>query len=423
MKHNNKMTYVMSGCSHTRIVLGGISSKEYDELRRVMRILNTSNHEHTFGLLYNAWTERRFGEVFRDKFADSIDCIQADSGGLQIITQGKTITEKMKQDVYLNQGAWSDMAMSFDEIPLSFSGDKSSRLDLGNRWFDKDKFEFCARETGRNVKNQIECFLKNNSKAKPIFITQGNCYETYMRWTELALKEIPQELQAYIGGIAMGAAALGHGMLEDVKRAFYFTQLPLNEPVNHMHLLAVGSVYRLVPNLLFMDSGLYNNLHLTIDSTTHSSGVNMGRVLMMDGALDFPRHFDRAIYQRIYDEMERHFGKLEYDLDHFHYMINQPGSKYRESTGSIDWYVDAYFKMAALSAQNFKNTVDSLSDHADKIIEVAAGRDQLSALCLRHLSTVKDKTDFDYWEKTFARHLASNPVQSGQPNNLEEFFG
>lgn len=422
MKHNNHLTYIMSGCSHTRIVLNGISDDGYESIRKIMTQLNTENPDHTFGLLYNAWAETKFGKIFQDQYASSIKCIQADSGGLQVVTQGKTITEQMKLDVYKNQGTYSDMAMSFDEIPLAFSGGKSSRLDLGNRWFDRDRHDECAAQTGRNIKKQIETFLELKSKAKPILITQGNCYDTYMRWTEKCLAEIPMELQPYIGGVAMGAAALGHGMLEDIKRAFYFTQLPMNYPVNHLHLLAVGSAYRLVPNLIFLDSGLYKDLHLTIDSTTHASGVNMGRVYMDRKGYDFPRHFDQVIYKKMHDRINEAFGDDGLSLQDFHRIVNMPGSKYKEEFGSVDGYSLAFFRLAAFAVREFKKHVDECVASRDVLMDLVDKRELLAVSALNQLYHVRDKSDFVRWEKDVGRYVTSKSVANNQVLTFDDFF-
>ena len=55
----------------------------------------------------------------------------------------------------------------------------------------RSSLEHYSRETGKNIKRQIEIFLEEKSSSKPMIIAQGNCYETYMYWVEYVLKEIP----------------------------------------------------------------------------------------------------------------------------------------------------------------------------------------------------------------------------------------
>ena len=47
--------------------------------------------------------------------------------------------------------------------------------------------------------------------------------ERALKWVEYVLDEIPKSNHQFIGGVAMGAAALGTGTLEDIERAFIFT--------------------------------------------------------------------------------------------------------------------------------------------------------------------------------------------------------
>ena len=60
----------------------------------------------------------------------------------------------------------------------------------------------------------------------------------------------------------MGSAALGMGQLEDVKRAFYVTQMPYTRPF-HLHVLGVGALRRILPYICFSQSGLYEGIDIS----------------------------------------------------------------------------------------------------------------------------------------------------------------
>ena len=90
-----------------------------------------------------------------------------------MVTLGLSITDELKQKVYDSQAAYSDCAMSFDEIPVSLLSNRAVRSDTSSKYFDRSRFEWCARESGRNLKTQIETFIKAKSQAKPMFIVQG----------------------------------------------------------------------------------------------------------------------------------------------------------------------------------------------------------------------------------------------------------
>ena len=79
--------------------------------------LVTDVHSHKFSMLYNGHTESSFGDRFT-AYKDHVHEIHADSGGLQIVTQGMTITDELKDKVYENQAEWADVGMCFDEIPV-----------------------------------------------------------------------------------------------------------------------------------------------------------------------------------------------------------------------------------------------------------------------------------------------------------------
>lgn len=415
----NRLTYVASGTSYMRLLheecrANGPLNAWLNEALLSMQ----KNPEHNFGLLYNAWVEPHFGEVLKDGYRKSLALIQADSGGLQIVTQGKTITEEIKQKVYANQGTHSDMAMSFDEIPLSFSGEKSSRLDLSNRWFDEEKFEHCAKETGRNIFEQIKSFQKMGSDSKPIFIIQGNCFETYMRWTELALSQIPKELHSAIGGCAMGAAALGHGTLEDIQRAFIFTELPL-ENKSHMHLLAVGSVARLIPNMIFLQNGVYENLHLTYDSTTHTSGLHMGRIYHGRGSLEFPKYLDKVKWPKMFEATNARFP-LDMTVEQYHEAINSKTIPYRERYGTRDPVIKAVLATILTSIDFFRDHVNECL--ASKKVLMKFADSVGNGAPFASLYEVKNKTDFDYWMNNVGRYVGSKPVSTSKRSSLEGFF-
>lgn len=416
----NRLTYIASGCSYTRFNLKANESNPATVtwIRNAFTKMQ-KDQNHTFGTLYNAWTEQDFGPIFKDNYKDVLECIQADSGGLQIVTQGKTITPEMMDSVFDNQGKYSSMAMSFDEIPLSFSGAKSTRLDLSNRWFDEHKFEECAKQTGRNVFRQIQKFIDMKSESRPIFITQGNCYETYMQWTELAMKEIPQEYHKYIGGVAMGAAALGHGMLEDIQRAFFYTQLPIDLESNHLHLLAVGSVFRLVPNIIFLKSGLYKDMHLTYDSTSHTCAATMGRFYQNKRAFYFPRQFDKVLYTKIYDDIKSKFD-FDMTIDEFHEAMNAKSSTYMEKHGNIHNFVIAQMGITLATIQNFKDHVDLCMTNEKELLSQVDSRD--NPAFIKTLYKIKTKDDFDAWMRDVGKYMASHSVQTGKPSTLDSFY-
>ena len=136
------LDYVVSGTSYMRFSNPGIAKDETNSqiINMLIDKLVTDVHSHKFSMLYNGHTESSFGERFL-AYKDHVHEIHADSGGLQIVTQGMTITDELKDKVYENQAKWADVGMCFDEIPVVLTGDRSDRNDVKQRFFDFENYE------------------------------------------------------------------------------------------------------------------------------------------------------------------------------------------------------------------------------------------------------------------------------------------
>ena len=402
------LEYVASGSSYFKLMYAeSLEPQNLDFFARTFGSLNNT-HNHKISLLYNAYTEKRPGEWMGEHYRPLVHSIHADSGGLQMITLGRTITNELKEEVYDSQARNSDIAMCFDVIPVrTLDAGRSDRLDLNNRRFDRTDLERCARETGRNLRRQIDFFDEKGSKSRPMLITQGNDYDSYMKWTEYVVAELDEYHVSRIGGIAMGAAALGKGSLEDFKRAFYFTELPINLQSKHLHLLGVGSVYRMIPQFIFMQNGLYQNVEMSYDSTTHTSGVTQGRYYKDDLALNFTRAFDDK-YRIVWEDIKRNFPFYDYSLETFYEALNISSRTYQEKHGNIDPSLQTYGVFVSSAIKNFLAHVEKLQNSRDEIMNMSRGID---ATAFNALYSVHNKQDFDHWLRNVGPYVASEPVQ------------
>jgi len=407
--------YIMSGTAFTRMH----TPESYDdtellsELDKIYsRIPEMTNHK--FGILYNAFTESSFGKnLIKLK---SLNSIHADSGGLQIITQGLTATDAIKDEIYRNQSKFANLGMCFDEIPINVIGGISARMDTSNRVFDINLLEIKARETGKNLTRQIEIFLEEKSTCKPILIAQGNCYDTYMKWTDYILDEIPSDMHQYIGGVAMGGAALGVGMLEDIKRAFIYSQLPMEK--THLHILGVGSIRRILPYLAFAKNGLYTNESISYDSTTHSSGIEMGNYFTDSKMKIFNRTFGK-IHETMYNEYNSVYD-VGIDIKEFFKILNVGRIAYIDQGGDGTIYRTARVATIAASIVNFCNQVDGILKSDDEFNKVINFDKKL--MPLKDLLYVTDLKSWNEWEKNVGRFVKSVKIKSTQSNNLGDFF-
>mgnify|MGYP003625576186 CR=1 FL=1 len=423
MIKNRKLDYVVSGTSYMRFSNPSVAKDETNSqiINMLIDKLVTDVHSHKFSMLYNAHTESSFGDRFT-VYKPHVNEIHADSGGLQIVTQGMVITDELKDKVYENQAKWADVGMCFDEIPVILTGGKSDRNDTKARFFDFENYEELARKTGRNVKRQLEIFDKAGSTCKPYIILQGNCIDTYLRWYELLMEEVPSEWHDRIGGVAMGAAALGTGPLEDVKRAFIASEIAKIWPqeIMHLHVLGVGSIRRMLPYLVFCQNGLYDNVEISYDSTTHSRAVETGLYYMGKGTTKFNRKMSN-LYREMYNNVQETV-QLGVDLDEFHELMNTPSLKAKEKYGNLNTWIYVRTAFILMSIRNFMAHLESMMLDKDTLLKFT-GKLKLDGQ-FRNLYNVTNREEYDAWENNqyLGGSMKSMAVGTEAPSSLEDLF-
>lgn len=416
-----KYEYVISGCNYSRLQFEECSDSDLNSwINKTFRNMQGVNN-HNFSLLTNAYTEKSLCKQIsnHDKFGAHRQ--YTDSGGLQIITQGLQNTPEIRREIYKVQANFSDIGMCFDEIPLGFAGLASKRLDRKGRWFDSSILEQKARETGKNVHDQINFFIDEKVSTKPIIIIQGNCLDTYKKWCEYLLDEIPQEKWKYISGVALGSAAFGNGDLEEITKAFIFKELPIYEVTNHLHLLGIGSLSRLAPYIVASQNGLYrDDILISYDSTTHSSAMFFGRYLGSDGkAIYIPKHFDEMVYVKLYNEISSLFDFEEVPLLQFYDGLVLPTLDFKEKYGSRHACIKCSLGYILSSVYNFTKIVDKMKDR--NVLLTVVG-DQKKQSLYNSLYGVKNIDDFNAWYKDIGRSIKSSKVSSSVTSNLNSFW-
>ncbi len=423
------LEYVISGPAYLR--LGAEQCNDPETLNMIQNLILRTCHnqnDHTFSLLYNGFTEKNFGPKLQ-KYRPAINQIHADSGGLQVITRGLKNTPEFREKVYTNQGTYADIGMAFDEIPVIATQDgKSSKIDTRNRYFDRANFDRYATQTGKNVRAQIEKFAQLKSNCKPFVIIHGASHQTYQHWAETILREVSEPLHDRIGGVAMGSAALGMGQLEDVKRAFYVTLMPFQKPF-HLHILGVGALRRMLPYLLFSQTGLYDDINISYDSTTHS--------MSLDNGLFYFSHYKKSpgsayggtsvkmgreysnIYRTVSEEINNVCGTA-YSPEEFHKLMNIGVGAYVEKGGKFIDIMQARLSFILTNVHNFTKDVSELIKSKDQFLRFARDKDCENQYA--SLFEVKTLDDFVHWEKHVGCHMDSESVSDKPPTTLEELF-
>lgn len=398
--------YVASGLTYMRIGYSDLKKDQQsiDYYNNCFKKIN-GNNSHSLGLLHNAFSEKGLGPIVNDLFDTDNYSNMTDSGGLQIITTGSVITQEMKLKIYEYQLANSEYAMSFDEIPLTVTGEKSSRNDYTNRFFDIEKFEECAKISGKNYLEQINIFLESGSSCKPIMIIHGNCYDTFLKWHDIMLNEIPDSKRKYIDIIALSGASLGTGTLEDIERAYALSEIA--SQYKQVHFLGLGSIRRLLPYIIFKRNGLLDNIKISYDSTTHTSAPHMGRYFLNGKDYKFTREFDKR-YEVIYNDINSKFD-LDMSLEKFHETLNKPGSESIEG----GYVFRAYCGFISSCILNFTKIVDDMYQHPELIKHLPRE--------LKTLTKLKTKDDIEHWFDEISRFVHSRRISTEKRLDLDGF--
>jgi|APSaa5957512535_1039671.scaffolds.fasta_scaffold01149_23 hypothetical protein len=359
-----KFDIVLSGVSYLSQASKRMLEEPYGDIMRGIYSSLNGKHNHHVSILYNSFAEKNQGPLFEEVFKNQDQRIYADSGGLQMITLGKEIDAEAKKSIYQNQADFSDFAMSFDEIPVVTTG-KSGIGDVSNRFFDRAGIESKARQTGRNLKDQIAYFDAQNTKSKPMLILQGNSLESTQLWLDCVCDELGSENFHMISGVASALSSMGSGTLEDFERAFIVNHLKYPEGINykHMHLLGIGSLTKLVPIVLLARD---NDMMISYDSTKITGNFQRGCYYYKGdfrytrvgntGSKKFDKFYD-DIVQNL-DELSLNTMKENFDYDIFFKKFINGKEWTSEGLGAEDRLRDFNLASAYLIAQTHNFIAD-----------------------------------------------------------------
>ncbi len=234
--------------------------------------------------LFNAYTEESFarrveesGTEFRKTYPDGM---YADSGGLQVVTQGKTITSDQRKQIYKIQALYSDYAMSFDEIPAKMihTKDSDGKILKSERVYLTDKVAESGMKAGLNLKEQITYFNEIGSSCKIVPIVQGIGLEDMSEYTLNMLNELNDEELKHLECLAVGGLSNEFELLERASNIYNIDGIP-SLLKSHFHCLGVTGFRRLMPILIGAKNGLFPGLKkISFDSTTFTKSYLLGSV-------------------------------------------------------------------------------------------------------------------------------------------------
>ncbi len=411
----------MSGTSLARFSEGRYISDKVlvDVTRKIIKETFDDRELHTFGGLYNAYTEKSLSKQVDSVGRYDIPWI-SDSGGLQIVTTGAQITSKIKDDIYRNQATYSDVAMCFDEMPLIVDHTiNGTRLNLSNRKFVVEMIESAARGTGKNIKRQLEIFDEEESNTKVMIILQGNQPQDFQEYLDYVLAEIPKDQWNRLAGIAVSAACTGLGSQEMVNITSSYCMLDIPEEIgNTFHLLGIGSISRLLPAIQFMRSG-WIDAEVSYDSSSHASRFFVGGAYMGKGMKNIDYGKTRSpnsemIIKKIFTK----FPQIERELDvSFDYWSSLVGNVFsgpeRFNSNDID---ESRLNQLLV----FCNALGSITNFTDIIDDIFKDTYQYTrkTFPMKMLSEVNCKEDFLHWKRNVFQHIDGNAIS--RYNTIEQ---
>lgn len=434
--------YVMSGLSLTRVINGLDTSPFFpvfvdlacEITADTVSKLETHN-QHTTSIisgLYNAFTENVYGKKIQNRRKMGLSNIYADSGGLQIITAGKTITPELKRKVYETQ-TLADFGFCFDTIPLERVTPvrtKSERSNTSNKLFRVENLVSSAEQTGKDILEQLTYFETSGSHTKGFVIVQGNNPDDMVTWFSTIIEMIPDSLKSRIQGIALADTCMGNGTLETVDMLIAAKRIAEKYGTvytQHIHLLGVGAINRMLPVILLMKSGYLDFIeHISYDSTTHTDSLIKGRYFHQGKFIDVPAYraknsvefFDR-LYARYENIFSRYFSLDKYKDDVVFYTDTWNTSTIINLEDTSKFTQDQHSFIKIIPYAGVLYQVEQFMMELDKVY----GRKVTRGDAVSDLVFVKNDDDMKRWFDTCAYSCNSNRIsRSDSIVNLTDFL-
>jgi hypothetical protein len=394
-------------------------------------ILNPKHTKSTFSVLFNAFTEREFSKGLEKYGNLNSDGIYADSGGLQMVTAGKTITDEMKDQIYDTQ-CYSDYAMCFDVIPLvsvSLLRTRNERSNTGNKVFFAANLKDSAIATGKNIQRQCRVFAEKNAKTKVIVIVQGNTAQDMVLFFENIQNQLSEEDMKHIGGIALADTCMGNKELESIEMLWaghMIQKIAHPAMLQQVHFLGVGSLPRMAPIINLTKSGFLKFPKISYDSSSHTTCYNYGLMKLNGTCLPL----GKVKNKKLTDQWEKIIHLFEAPLTKL--SINKDKIYERLFNEKDEWSYSKVYQRA-LATENADEIgvasiiglmyalyqVDNFITNVDKMY----GKNTSSDVSIRKLLDVKTDDDMKMWMKMNARSVDSGRINREENATSEKKIG
>jgi len=251
----------------------------------------------SFSTLFNAFQEESDGKFLTENNKLNHLFTYSDSGGLQAARRNLTIDDALKERIYTVQHNYSDIAMTFDEMPFKAieANAGTSIMGYSTRCYIRDLIQPAAEKSAEHIRKQIEVFDKLESATKIVPIIhgfrpskpyfRGESDNTYVEYAKYMFDKIDNSSK-HIHGLSI-ASLTTHAdnrvgilkVLDYIPRTLASREIP-DENLEHVHLLGLASPQRILPIMALVKHKLIDPRvkRISFDSTAITKASLVGRV-------------------------------------------------------------------------------------------------------------------------------------------------
>lgn len=322
-----------------------IQQINFDDFTDIFKYMQTNLKGYfTMGTLYNAYQEKKDGE-FLTKYPLDHKIILSDSGGLQQARRGEKFDEKTKREIYLNQAKYSDLAMTFDEMPFKpIEANKQTGVNMmASRCYIREMIDESAKASASEIEKQIKIFDEVDARATvaPIIhgfrpnpeYFRGLGDNTYLEYAKVLLDNIDTH-SSNVGGLSFASMTVAaDNRIGVLKSLQYIPQTLWSKDIDtknleNIHLLGLASPQRLMTILSLVKTNLIDQRvkRISFDSTALTKAHVVGRVHKNREEFNNPKHYKpeltlkdykdpsarnvRQYYQNVYNYFKGYSGLL-----------------------------------------------------------------------------------------------------------------
>lgn len=430
-----KIDYVVSGFAASFRL--GSPNDEYakgisEELVHSTRYLEDKVSESGIIMsgLFNGFTEENYATRVSDRGVDFKNLysggMYVDSGGLQVMTQGKIIDAAMREQIYKVQAKYGHYAMSFDVIPSEFLPD-------GQKIYYPDRVHGAGIQAGLNLKEQIKIFKELETKCKIMPIIQGIGHHDMNLYSSNMFNQLNSDEMDYIESVAFGGGTSGFEFLNRMMNG-HSSEI-LKSKMNHVHLLGVTSFQRLLPPVIAAKNGILPGVKkLSFDSTTFSKSYILGTVWSSVDQLHKGIK-STQLGKKVNDQVMEHYTNLwNFWKDNPHNIFDSVEDLLDHSLYNTDGYTTGFQQCEQRGVEhgiktivqkhvfvyyntyNFIKILEAYLSGDLKVYEVL-GENYKTVSIMESLEQLKSVDDYEEWFKLVKRSIKIDVPTVGAGNN------